>query len=714
MASCLRYPGKVVIVTGGTKGIGLGIVREFVRQGAKVVFCSVPSEEEDGQGIQRDLKASGCSGDAYFQVCDVRKESDIKRLIRVTVDHYGCLDCLVNNAGSGFAEPIDIMSAQDFRDIMELNTVSCFLASKYALPHLRKTKGNIINIGSLSGLIGIKNGLSDAASKGAVISMTRSLAIDESKHGHHTIFYLDSIGENVCNRVTESKEDNAENRRLSCVDLEQRLLWVALVDNLYRETDRWNGTLLVLLVHSGASSAISHMKMLEKVIGMFELWCDQYVEDTQLYHTLPPHSEDAVDVLNWCLESVTGWMRVNKLKLNPDKTDFLRVSRKVDQGLRMSPVSEGVILPFKRQVHSLGVLLDIAVTFENSVAVVVQSTSFGWCISCIHSWFNQSIAMVMHVFVKCRLDYCIVLCLGLPMKSVQKLQLKQRQTAGMDSLLRYPGKVVIVTGGTSGIGLATVREFVRQGAKVVFCSKAPEAEKGRAIQRDLQAPGCPGDAYFQVCDVRSESDIKRLIQVTLERYGCLDCLVNNAGTIYLESSDDVTAHDFENLMQLNAVSCLLLSKYALPYLRQTKGNIVNVGSIEGTIGMKYAVSAVASKGAVIAMTKALAIDESKYGVRVNSISPSNIWTPLWESEANRFKNLEAVLQEGESYQLLGRFGTPEEVALGILFLAADGTFCTGLDLLLTGGAEVGFGRKSPMGPDSFAIDIGNLKDSSSN
>ncbi|XP_015261129.1 PREDICTED: 17-beta-hydroxysteroid dehydrogenase 14-like [Gekko japonicus] len=114
------------------------------------------------------------------------------------------------------------------------------------------------------------------------------------------------------------------------------------------------------------------------------------------------------------------------------------------------------------------------------------------------------------------------------------------------------------------------------------------------------------------------------------------------------------------------------------------------------------------------MTKALAIDESKYRVRVNSISPGNIWTPYWEKIANGYKNPEAVVQEAESYQLMGRFGTPEEVALGILFLAADATFCTGLNLLLTGGAEVGFGIKSPMGPDSSPIDLGNLKDSSRN
>ncbi|XP_060110981.1 17-beta-hydroxysteroid dehydrogenase 14-like [Heteronotia binoei] len=253
---------------------------------------------------------------------------------------------------------------------------------------------------------------------------------------------------------------------------------------------------------------------------------------------------------------------------------------------------------------------------------------------------------------------------------------------------------------------------VRQGSNVVFCAEASEAEKGQEIQSALQASGCPGTACFQVCDVRKESDIKRLIQVTVECYGCLDCLVNNAGTAYKESTDDVTSRDLENLMELNTVSYLLLSKYALPYLRQTKGNIVNVGSLHGSIGMKDILSAVTTKGAVIAMTKALAIDESKYRVRVNSISPSQIWTPMVEREINRYKNPNAAAQELESFQLLGRMGTPEEVALGILFLAADGTYCTGLDLVLSGGAEVGFGIKYPRGPDTSPTDLGNLKDSS--
>ncbi|KAL8176804.1 UNVERIFIED_CONTAM: hypothetical protein K2H54_038839 [Gekko kuhli] len=159
--------------------------------------------------------------------------------------------------------------------------------------------------------------------------------------------------------------------------------------------------------------------------------------------------------------------------------------------------------------------------------------------------------------------------------------------------------------------------MVHQGAKVVFCSRACGVEKGQAIQRELQAYGCPGDAFYQVCDVQKESDIKRLIRVTIERYGCLDCLVNNAGQGYAEQIDDVSAQDFLNLMEINTVSGLLASKYALPYLRETQGNIINMASIAAVFGEKNSVSYVASKGAIIAMTKALAIDESKYGVRVN-------------------------------------------------------------------------------------------------
>ncbi|XP_058039141.1 17-beta-hydroxysteroid dehydrogenase 14 isoform X3 [Ahaetulla prasina] len=271
----------------------------------------------------------------------------------------------------------------------------------------------------------------------------------------------------------------------------------------------------------------------------------------------------------------------------------------------------------------------------------------------------------------------------------------------MASGQRYQGKVVIVTGGTSGIGEGIVREFVHHGAKVVFCAPASEEEKGKGLERELAESDGSGEGRFVVCDVLCEADMKRLVLVTIGQYGQLDCLVNNAGGHPPDQRiDDVSAQEFRNLMDLNVVSGFLMAKFALPYLRKTNGNIINVASVVGHFGQKLAVPYVATKGAVIAMTKAMAIDESQYGVRVNSISPSNIWTPGWEKLASQAASAEATIKEGKDAQLMGRMGTPAECAKAALYLASDATFCTGINLFLSGGAELGYGRKSHQDPNS--------------
>ncbi|XP_067408203.1 17-beta-hydroxysteroid dehydrogenase 14 isoform X1 [Emydura macquarii macquarii] len=268
----------------------------------------------------------------------------------------------------------------------------------------------------------------------------------------------------------------------------------------------------------------------------------------------------------------------------------------------------------------------------------------------------------------------------------------------MASGLRYPGKVAIVTGGSRGIGEAIVREFVRQGAHVVFCAPEAEGAVGQALEKKLRESGGPGEPHFQPCDVTCEQDIQALIAVTQQRYGHIDCLVNNAGCHPPEEQiDDVTSQHFQELLKVNLIGYFLTAKLALPYLRKTQGNIINISSLVGLIGQRLAVPYVATKGAVTAMTKAMAVDESRYGVRVNSISPGNIWTPMWAETAGQTANPEATIQAGKDAQLLGRMGTAEEVALAAMYLAADGTFCTGVDVLLSGGAELAYGPKSQLG-----------------
>ncbi len=133
---------------------------------------------------------------------------------------------------------------------------------------------------------------------------------------------------------------------------------------------------------------------------------------------------------------------------------------------------------------------------------------------------------------------------------------------------------------------------------------------------------------------------------------------------------------------------------ALPYLRKTKGNIINMSSLVGSIGQLHATTYAATKGAITAFSKALAIDEAAHGVRVNCVSPGNIWTPLWKEAVDASKDKAKARSAGDAAQLLGRMGTIEEAGRLCLFLAADATFTTGVDHVLSGGAARGSGQKT--------------------
>ncbi|KAH3889703.1 17-beta-hydroxysteroid dehydrogenase 14-like [Dreissena polymorpha] len=267
----------------------------------------------------------------------------------------------------------------------------------------------------------------------------------------------------------------------------------------------------------------------------------------------------------------------------------------------------------------------------------------------------------------------------------------------MASALRYKDKVTIVTGGSKGIGQGCVEVFVEAGSKVVFCSRG-ETE-GRDLEARMNAQG-PGSALFVRCDMSSEDDIKNLINTTVEKYGQIDCVINNAGTHPpVRKIDDISADDFRRLLDINLVSYFLVAKYAMPYLRKTKGCILQDSSLVAEIGQPGSCTYVASKGGVTSLTKALAIDEAANGVRVNTFAPGNIWTPMWEDGANQTRDPEQCKRNGENAQLLGRFGTIRECGLTCLYLAADATFCTGINILLSGGAELNYGMKNPLQKD---------------
>ncbi|XP_033115924.1 17-beta-hydroxysteroid dehydrogenase 14-like [Anneissia japonica] len=262
----------------------------------------------------------------------------------------------------------------------------------------------------------------------------------------------------------------------------------------------------------------------------------------------------------------------------------------------------------------------------------------------------------------------------------------------MASSLRYLNKVALVTGGSKGIGEGVVRVFVQNGAKVGFCSI--EEEAGKKLESEVNRLG-PGESIFIKCDVQNEDEIK--YRSTIDRFGQLDCLVNNAGWHPPQQViDDTSVEEFKSLINLNLINYFAFAKYSLPHLRKTNGNIINVSSLVATVGQSYAIPYVCTKGAIVAFSKALAIDEAKHGVRVNTFSPGNIWTPLWEWCAKQSDNPEAMIQGGANAQLNGRFGTIEECGQVCLFLASEATFTTGIELISSGGAELNFGCKNQM------------------
>lgn len=259
--------------------------------------------------------------------------------------------------------------------------------------------------------------------------------------------------------------------------------------------------------------------------------------------------------------------------------------------------------------------------------------------------------------------------------------------------MRYKDKVTIITGGTKGIGLGCVRVFVREGgSRVVFCSR--HDEEGRAVAAEVNGAG-PGSAHFVHADVSNVEDVRRLIDTTAEKFGRIDCLINNAGWHPPHKPiDQFSIDDFRSLLDLNLVSYFAACKFALPHLRKVKGNVINMSSLVGSMGQIGATTYVATKGGITAFTKALAVDEAVHGVRVNCVSPGNIYTPLWQEAIDAAADPAACRADGDAAQLLGRMGTVEEAGRLCLFIAAEATFTTGVDHIISGGAELGYGRKA--------------------
>lgn len=249
--------------------------------------------------------------------------------------------------------------------------------------------------------------------------------------------------------------------------------------------------------------------------------------------------------------------------------------------------------------------------------------------------------------------------------------------------MRLKDKIAIVTGGGSGIGHATCLTFAREGAYVVVADKNPDA--ARMVADALVAAGGKGEPVE--VDVAKSASVRAMIEGVVERHGRLDILVNNAGYGIAGTVVSTTEEDWDALMAVNVNGVFFGCKYAIPIMeKQGGGVIVNTASTVSKVGIKDRAAYCASKGAVAAMSRAMALDHVDGGVRINCVAPGTIESPYFD-EIFRKSNDAAALRKGlEARQAMNRLGKPQEIANGILFLASDeSSFCTGSVLMVDGG-----------------------------
>ncbi|HEV8087816.1 MAG TPA: SDR family NAD(P)-dependent oxidoreductase [Actinomycetota bacterium] len=250
--------------------------------------------------------------------------------------------------------------------------------------------------------------------------------------------------------------------------------------------------------------------------------------------------------------------------------------------------------------------------------------------------------------------------------------------------MRLENRAALVTGGTSGIGEATCLLFGREGASVAVVGR--NTERGKSVARRISDGG--GNAIFIQADVRKSDDCRTAVDRTLETFGRLDVLFNNAGSYYQNDVVGCTEQEWDDQVDTSLKGAFLMSKYALPHMiERGTGSIINCASGWGLVGGPKSAAYCAAKGGMVVMTKAMAIDHGPQGIRVNAICPGDTDTPM-EREDARAQGLtwEQYLEQTVAHRPIARMATPEEIAFGVLYLASDeSSYVTGAALPVDGG-----------------------------
>ena len=245
--------------------------------------------------------------------------------------------------------------------------------------------------------------------------------------------------------------------------------------------------------------------------------------------------------------------------------------------------------------------------------------------------------------------------------------------------MRLENKVALISGGARGMGAVEAMLFAKEGAKVVIGDMLED--EGRKTEAEFNEAG--GECVFVSLDVSDESAWEKAVDEAVSRFGKLDILVNNAGIYRAHNVEETSSEEWDQIMDINAKGVFLGTKAAIPELKKNGGgSIVNISSVAGLVGNHISSAYTASKGAVRLFTKSTAIQYASDGIRANSVHPGTIETPMTAA----LLATPEYRQDRMDRTPIGRLGTPEDVAYGVLYLASDeASFVTGAELVIDGG-----------------------------
>ena len=259
----------------------------------------------------------------------------------------------------------------------------------------------------------------------------------------------------------------------------------------------------------------------------------------------------------------------------------------------------------------------------------------------------------------------------------------------MTETATFAGRTVLITGAAKGIGRATAERFAGEGAHLMLVDR--DETDLLALAKRLCASGTR--THVAVADVSRSQDVREAVDACVSAFGTIDVLINNAGIHFARTIDEYSEEEIDRILAVNLKGALNAVRSAIPHLRRSRGAIVSVSSMTGLVGQDRGAVYVATKGALISLTKALALELAADGIRVNCVCPAGVDTPLMREWAASLPDPEGVLRDQAAMHLTNRLASADEIAAAICFLASpSASFITGVALPVEGGATLGYRR----------------------